>query len=239
MDQDSLKILCIEDDTEDFLITKNCLQESGILFTIEHAKSCEEAKELLALNVYDVCFLDYIIGDCTGLNFLQEIGAFGHKTPFILLTGQNDRQIDRSAMELGASDYLLKENIEPFLLERTIRHAIERKRFESQIFEIQDELTDALKEIKDHQKKLIEIENLRSVKELAGAVAHEFAQPLQALSNYLSLIKTGVDNEKFIGKSEMVLAQIVQLTQSLRNITGITKKDYLDTQILDFTNQKF
>lgn len=235
--EEKIHILYIEDDIEDFMIIRENLSDiEGFRFNIEQADTCEKGIEMLSKNNYDVCLLDYRLGNCTGLDFLYKINAFLQKTPIILLTGQGDRELDVEAMKAGASDYISKQHTDGDTLERTIRHAIERKKYEGQLLEIQDELTMAISEIKENQKKLIEMENLKSVRELAGAVAHEFAQPLQALTNYISLIKSGKSTEKYIDRSEEMVERIAALTENLRNITQLTKKDYVNTKILDIQN---
>jgi CheY-like chemotaxis protein len=229
-----LSILLIEDDEEDYFITKSHLSEvKDLQYEITWVNTCPDGKKQLEQNTFDVCLVDYRLGDWTGIEFLKTVNAFNQKTPFIFLTGQGDREIDVQAMEAGASDYLVKGNIDAYILERTIRHAIERKKYESQLLDITEELSSALKEIQDNQQKLIDMENLKSVRELAGAVAHEFAQPLQALSNYLELMKIGGKTDKYLSKSEQMVSRIAELTQNLRNITSLSKKDYVDTQILD------
>jgi len=234
MEEKKINILYIEDDVEDYYIIRDNLADvEGFNFKIEQATTCEKGMAMLSKNEHDVCLLDYRLGDCTGLDFLNHVNAFLQPTPIIFLTGQGDREIDVEAMKAGASDYISKQHIDGITLERTIRHAIERKKYEGQLLEVQDELTIAIMEIKDNQKKLIEMENLKSVRELAGAVAHEFAQPLQALTNYIGLIKHGGKINKYIERSEEMLGRIATLTENLRNITQLSKKDYVDTQILD------
>jgi len=52
----------------------------------------------------------------------------------ILLTGQGDHELDIKAIKTGASDYLIKSEINADLLERSIRYSIERKRTEDDIY---------------------------------------------------------------------------------------------------------
>ena len=73
---------------------------------------------------FDVCLLDYQLGERTGLDLLREMIARGCRTPIILLTGNDDRDIDVEAMEAGAADYLVKGQFDGRLLERSIRYAI-------------------------------------------------------------------------------------------------------------------
>jgi len=76
-------------------------------------------------------------------------------------------------------------------------------------------------------------EALKTVRELAGAVSHEFSQPLQALNNYLSLMEVVQEPQKYIQKSRASLQRISELVNNLRDITNIQRQDYLNTQILN------
>jgi CheY-like chemotaxis protein len=71
--------------------------------------------------------VDYRLGAESGIELVQELTANGHDTPLIVITGQGDRDVDVAAAEAGADDYLVKGETTPELLERTIRHSIQRR----------------------------------------------------------------------------------------------------------------
>lgn len=114
-----------------------------------------------------------------------------------------------------------------------VRDITARKKAEAELLDTQNELEKTLDTLKANQNKMVEVEKLKSVKELAGAISHEFTQPLQALYNYLHLIQTMGPKEDFFQKSQEMLNRISDLTTSLRNITSIHKIDYLESKILD------
>ncbi|RMH60312.1 MAG: response regulator [Calditrichaeota bacterium] len=114
-----------------------------------------------------------------------------------------------------------------------IRDISEKERTQKQLLATQKELENALSTLKANQQKVLQIEKLNSIKELAGALAHEFSQPLQALYNYLHLIQTSEPREIYFQKSREMLNRISELTRNLKNITSLRKKDYLDAQIID------
>ncbi len=76
-------------------------------------------------------------------------------------------------------------------------------------------------------------EMLKTVQELAGAVSHEFSQPLQALSNYINLMELNNNKKEYLTKSRTLVNRIAELVQDLRRITDIQKQDYLSTKIID------
>ncbi len=76
-------------------------------------------------------------------------------------------------------------------------------------------------------------EMLKTVQELAGAVSHEFAQPLQVLSNYISLIQMGEFKPEFLDRSKEAVKKITELVANLSEITSIQKQDYLNAEIIN------
>ena len=86
---------------------------------------------------------------------------------------------------------------------------------------------------KQAEEELQKSENLKTVQELAGAVSHEFSQPLQSLSNYLGLLQQTPHKTEYLQKANKSLQRIADLVKNLRDITSLKKQDYLGTQILD------
>src|SRR4051812_3056008 len=82
----------------------------------------------MALNQHDVCLVDYRLGAQNGIDLLRAALSRNCQAPIILLTGQGEREIDLEAMQAGASDYLVKGQLEADLLERSMRYAVERTR---------------------------------------------------------------------------------------------------------------
>lgn len=133
---DPLRILVVEDDEEDFFITRVLLARAGSFKSeLDWARTYEEGLEAIRAKPYDVCLVDYRLGAQTGLDLLREASERGAMAPMILLTGQGDLEVDLSAMSAGAADYLVKGQIDSQLLERSIRYAIERRRAEERIRE--------------------------------------------------------------------------------------------------------
>jgi two-component system cell cycle sensor histidine kinase/response regulator CckA len=128
---ENIRVLLIEDDQEDYLLTRDLLEAiTTARFTLDWEPTYGGARAALAGDRYDVCLVDYRLGRRCGIDLLQEANESGCRAPLIILTGQDDRAADLGAMKAGAADYLLKEQITPALLERSIRYAIERKRCE-------------------------------------------------------------------------------------------------------------
>src|SRR5262245_51113348 len=123
----TLSVLLVDDDEDDYFLTTECLKDiPGKHFEVTWASSFNRAKALLFENHYDICFCDYLLGAGTGLDLLRIAQELRVQTPIILLTGRGDISIDTEAMRLGVTDYLVKGELQPEKLERSIRYAIER-----------------------------------------------------------------------------------------------------------------
>ncbi len=142
-----LDVLLIEDDEDDYLITQALLERAQTLdCTLDWASSYDEGLDAVLDDAYDAYLVDYRLGARTGLDLLEEVNEQGGvQGPIILLTGQGDLEVDLSAMEAGAADYLSKDQIDAPLLERSLRYAVERKAAERQIRE-QAQLLDSARD---------------------------------------------------------------------------------------------
>jgi diguanylate cyclase (GGDEF)-like protein/PAS domain S-box-containing protein len=126
----------VDDDEDDYVIARELFSEiSTWKPELDWVKTYDAAMEMIRTRQHDVYLFDYRLGlgEHTGLELLRETITTGCKAPIIILTGQGDYRVDMEAIRKGASDYLIKGQINSSLLEKSIRHAIERKRAEEAI----------------------------------------------------------------------------------------------------------
>jgi len=123
-----IKILLIDDDEDDYVLTRALLSESinGDKYLLDWCFNYSEGINAIVKNWYDIFLVDYRLGKNTGIDILQEASRSNCEKPIILLTGKGDSSIDAEAMSLGAADYLIKDEITSSLLDRTIRYNYER-----------------------------------------------------------------------------------------------------------------
>ncbi len=124
------RILIIEDDQDDFLIIEACIKDiPDKEFRIDWCYDYGDALQRISQACYDLYFVDYLLGEKTGLELLQDAIALGCEDPLVLLTGIGNREVDVQAMTIGAVDYLVKSEINTEKLERSIRYALERSAY--------------------------------------------------------------------------------------------------------------
>jgi len=133
---DPLRILLLEDDEDDYLICKQLLHGAypgGVDLT--WADNYGRGMELVLGSPFDVCLIDYRLGEKNGVNWLGELTdqIDGRAPPTILLTGAGGKEVDLLASEAGFSDFISKAGLTSALLERTIRYAQSHKELITQL----------------------------------------------------------------------------------------------------------
>jgi len=122
-----LQILLIDDDEDDYLITRDLLQDSSpISIQMDWESSMDGGLAALDTGTYAVALVDLRLGPDSGIDLIQKAWARSITTPFIVLTGQGDEELDVHAVELGVADYLVKGMVDGQTLIRSIRYAIDR-----------------------------------------------------------------------------------------------------------------
>ena len=121
-----VRILLVDDDEDDYVITRNLISEiGGRRYQLEWVDNYDAALAAVLRREHDICLLDYRLGSRTGLELLQESKSLNDRLPMILLTGQGDHEIDIEAMKAGSADYLIKGQLDSDKLDRAIRYAIQ------------------------------------------------------------------------------------------------------------------
>ena len=107
--KDVIRILLIDDDEDDFIITRDLLSDiKEIQYELDWVENFEDGLEIIKKELHHVYLIDYYLGVKDGLQLIKQALANGIQKPFIMLTGQGNRELDFQAMQLGAADYLVK-----------------------------------------------------------------------------------------------------------------------------------
>lgn len=119
------KILLIDDDRLQFRITQAHFKSFQTdLYELDWAATYEEGITKLLSGEYAACLLDYQLGERDGLQLIREAMAQGCRTPIVFLTAETADRVDIAAMNAGALDYLVKGEITPRMIERSLRYAL-------------------------------------------------------------------------------------------------------------------
>jgi diguanylate cyclase (GGDEF)-like protein/PAS domain S-box-containing protein len=126
---EAIRVLLVEDDEDDYLITRDMLARQELVrFTVDWRSQYHESLQAIREGGHDVYLIDYRLGAHTGLELVREGFATRPYAPVIMLTGEATYEMDLEATALGVTDYLVKQKLDPQILERSIRYAISHQK---------------------------------------------------------------------------------------------------------------
>lgn len=191
----SWNILLVEDDEDDYLLTRSLMSEiKGASHRLHWVSNYKDAVNQLSQKQWDAVLVDYDLGPQTGLELVRVVSSNSSFTPIILLTGRGSYETDVEAMRAGAADYLTKAEVTPLLLERTIRYAIERKHNEEELRKAKEDLEERVRErtreLEQAYQNQVESEKHAAMGRMLASIAHELNNPIQTIENCLFLLNS-------------------------------------------------
>ncbi|MEQ9503336.1 MAG: EAL domain-containing protein [Deltaproteobacteria bacterium] len=124
-------LLLVEDNEGDAVLVSRYLRSARCDVTV--ATRLSEALDLVRSGNFDVVLSDLTLPDARGLDCVRRLTAAAQESAVVVLTGLEDDTIATRALQLGAQDYMTKDELRPESLRRMIRYAVERKRTEQRV----------------------------------------------------------------------------------------------------------
>jgi two-component system, NarL family, sensor histidine kinase UhpB len=131
-----MRILMVEDNPGDVrLLREHLLGERSLatVFQLVHVDRLALALESLEKASFDVLLLDLSLPDSQGMGTLNTMHAARPGMPIVVLTSLDDEVLGLQLLQAGAQDYLVKGELTPSLLRRSLRYSVERKRAEVEL----------------------------------------------------------------------------------------------------------
>jgi PAS domain S-box-containing protein len=127
MENKPIRLLLVEDNPADARLLRELLKEiTTAQFDLTVVNRLSEALTKLHGGSFDVVLTDLSLPDSHGLDAFRELHSAAPTLPVIVLSGVDDENLATNAVREGAQDYLVKDRIDPHLLVRSVRYAIER-----------------------------------------------------------------------------------------------------------------
>lgn len=129
MPQRPIKVLLVQSDpsfAEQLRTRLGGVRASGV--DLEPVRELSEALSRLSQGGIDAVLLDLELPDSSGMVTFERTCAFAPDVPIVVLTDDADEETAVATVQGGAQDFMLKSEVQPALLVRSIRHAIERHR---------------------------------------------------------------------------------------------------------------
>jgi signal transduction histidine kinase len=195
MDQ-NLKILLIEDNPGDVMLMEELLLDSKqFIFSITNAETLGAGLELVQKDDFDIVLLDLGLPDSHGLDALTAMLEKVDHLPIVVITGLDDDETGRKAINMGAQSYIIKGLSSTRVFTDSITHAIERNNI--------------LLELKNKDAEMERI-NARlkhanhSKERLIALLSHDLRGPVEAVVSLLELMVDDFDNMGDETKKQML-----------------------------------
>ena len=124
-----LRVLLVEDNPGDADLVREALARADRSLVLVHVERISEAIVRAREAAFDVVLLDLSLPDSFELAGARQLRAACPHLPIVVLTALDDDRVAARAVAEGAQDYLVKGQLEPSLLVRSMRYAIERQQY--------------------------------------------------------------------------------------------------------------
>lgn len=195
-DVNPIRVLLVEDDPATQELVRIHLSESrAITAELKAARSLAELKAVIQSFNPQVVLLDLSLPDGTKETTLAKARAISDSVAIIIFTGIDDEEFAMSCIKRGAQDYMVKADISPVVLSRTIHLAMARlemqKETERNIQRMAEELQWVRHAIAPLSPIAARAVDVRPLSEAAPGDYEELA------SEYAELLEMAVDERAF------------------------------------------
>jgi PAS domain S-box-containing protein len=172
-DEKSYHILIIEDNLGDYILIEEYLKDYIFNPKLLRTDTFQAAKKLLEdpENSFDIIFLDLSLPDISGEPLIIGVLELAKGKPVVALTGFSDLDFSIRSLGLGISDYLLKDELTPIILYKSIIYSIKRSKYVEQIQKSEKRYSD-LFQLSPLPMWVFDLENFRFLSINKAAIAH-------------------------------------------------------------------
>ena len=192
--ENSIRILLVGDNAaQDSTVEQYLLAAYGQNLALDRVGDLEQARAVIAAQTFDIFLFDQLFSATqlyrekiqTGLDLARWAHTHGGCPPVILLSNSNDYATDVAVMEYGVSDFLVKDQLDSVKLERAIRYALRRYRYEQKLLQLA------------YRDPLTKLHNTISLKR----VLQKLLQDSRRNSGYFAVISLDLDHFKQVNQA--------------------------------------
>lgn len=213
-------ILVIEDNPGDYILIEEFILEKFQSSRVFHCENYEQTIAILEQGLeLSTILLDIHLPDYHGNKLVQDIKNLVSNVPIIVLTGYSDINLAHKCLTVGATDFLLKDEITPEILYKSISYASERMSFIESI-EQEKENYQRLFSLSPQPMLIFDKDNLQILNVNKSAIEKYGYSLKEFLSKTILDIRPESDVSQFhITRKEYENLSEIQYQENFRHIT--------------------
>ena len=221
MDREIIRVLLVEDQTDDAHLVIRALQHfSTPRYEVEHVGSLSRATSVALEGNFDAILLRIATPESTRMETIRSFRKVcSVDLPIVILANRDDYKCALEMLAEGIQDYIVKDDLTPSSLSRSILYSIRRHSMWKEIAQANRELENK----NEHLSKLYEM-----AQQFVDNVSHEFRTPLTVIREFTSIVKDGLDGP-VTSKQAHHLEKVIQRTDDL----ALMVDDMLDISKLE------
>ena len=191
-------VLILDDESDNIQLVQETLRRNLPEVNTVAFTSPQQAINWCKTNEPDLCLIDYKMAEMSGIEFIRNVRLNAHfqGVPIIMITGQPGSELQHSALDSGATDFLSKPlNIADMLLRTRnhlrLRSSLHKQRMEL-VGDLEREMKNSAQRIVDQEQTLI----IQGLTRLSGYRDEETGNHMRRMAHISGLIAEdlGVDN---------------------------------------------
>lgn len=228
----AIRVLHVDDDDNQLMITRHLLKEIDPLIEIEFASSPEEAIRLLHEQTFDCVVTDLLFPGMDGIEFTRAVKETSN-IPFIIYTGNQSDDAVEAAFAAGVNDYLVKEldKIHYQKLVKTIRASTDR-------FQAEKALKDCEERLKRQENSfddLLITEQINTAGKVVSFLSHDIRGALQTITSAIDLSKLQPEKtEEMHNVMIESVKKVAEMLEKLRNQTRVSPINITNINLTTF-----
>ena len=226
----TLHVLLIEDNPDHAVLIQRTLQRTDAVDVV--ATSVDNlaagldkleaagARAGAGAGAVDLILTDLHLPDCDGIQTVHRLHQAAPETPVVVLTSLDDAAYGRAAVQVGAADFLVKNDLSAGLLGRTLLYSLERSRIEADLRATTARLARSNQDLESYSR----------------LVSHDLKTPLAVIRLELEAAEAAVCSNKpdAAGKVlESVFSAREEVDRSVQLIEGMLSLGRVGSKLLE------
>ena len=214
-----MRILLLEDNIDHAEIIISCLSYEQDVESKWVKNIADAIKTLENDQNFDAVLSDLRLPGSEIEDTFDFIKSFSASLPFIVLTTLNDIDTAKKALQAGAQDYIVKSELRPYIINRSLEYALERYRLRNEV-----------------------IESNKKLKNFTALLAHDFISPIANISRGVELLQLKTTDKSDMAQTILKLLKdqtdsSIKLIKSLHQTSKLqlsedVKKEKQDIELI-------